>query len=235
MTHDSKSFSAVVKVLVVEEDLGQRELLAYNLVAEGWSIYQAGDGEAAVLMTKEVRPDAIILNSKLPIISGTDVCRSLKAQRAFKGIPIIMLCPRDEELGNPQASDIGADDYLSKPYTISDLVFRIRAHLRRVRPTVLCDTLVFENISLESETHRVWHNGNPVNLGPIDFRLLAILMERPGKIWSREALLERVWGNDNCVDTRTVDVYIGRLRKALGQTDSNYPLRTIQKAGYALG
>jgi len=235
VTEASASFSTVVKVLVVEEDLGQRELLAHNLEAEGWSIYQAGDGEAAVLMAKQVRHDAIILNSNLPNISGTDVCRNLKAQRAFKGIPIVMLCPRDEALGCFQASDIGADDYLSKPYTISDLVFRIRAHLRRVRPTVLCDILEFENISLDSETHRVWHNGNPVRLGPTDFRLLATLMERPGKIWSREALLERVWGNDRCVDTRTVDVYIGRLRKALGQTDSNYPLRTVQKAGYAIG
>lgn len=235
MTQTAKSPALTAKILVVEDEPGQRELLAYNLEAEGWIIHQAGDGEEAILIAEEVRPDAIILDWMLPKMSGLDVCRNLKGKRHFRSVPIIMLSARTEDTDKVRGLDIGADDYVPKPYTIAELISRIRANLRRVRPTVVGGRLTFGDISIDAESHRVRKSGDPVHLGPIEFRLLATLIEKPGKVWSREALLDRVWGQDIYVDTRTVDVHIGRLRKALRQTNTEHPIRTVRGAGYAIG
>lgn len=235
MNETGKPSSLIAKVLVVEDEPGQRELLAYNLKSEGWIIHQAGDGEEAVLLAEEIRPDAIVLDWMLPKMSGLDVCRNLKNRKEFRSVPIIMLSARAEEADKVRGLDTGADDYLPKPYTIAELISRIRAHLRRVRPTVVGDVLNFDDISLDSETFRVRLRGAPVHLGPTEFRLLATMIERPGRVWSREALLDRVWGQDIYVDTRTVDVHIGRLRRALGQTGASYPVRTVRGVGYAIG
>lgn len=235
MTQAARSPSLTAKILLVEDEQGQRELLAYNLEAEGWVVHQAGDGEEAVLMAEEIRPDAIILDWMLPKMSGLDVCSNLKRRPEFRSVPIIMLSARADETDKVRGLDTGADDYVPKPYTVAELISRIRANLRRVRPTVMGDVLTFGDISLDSESHRVRLNGDPVHLGPTEFRLLATLIEKPGKVWSREDLLDRVWGHDIYVDARTVDVHIGRLRKALGQSNTEYPIRTVRGAGYAIG
>ncbi|MDZ7709464.1 MAG: phosphate regulon transcriptional regulator PhoB [Roseovarius sp.] len=235
MTQAASAPSLTAKILVVEDEPGQRELLAYNLQSEGWIVYQAGDGEEALLMAEDVRPDAIVLDWMLPGMSGLDVCRNLKVRPAFRSVPIIMLSARADETDKVRGLETGADDYVPKPYMIAELISRIRANLRRVRPTVMGDVLTFGEITLDSESHRVRLNGDPVHLGPTEFRLLATLIEKPGKVWSREALLDRVWGQDIYVDSRTVDVHIGRLRKALKQTNTEHPVRTVRGAGYAIG
>ncbi len=235
MNQARDSAALVAKVLVVDDDAGQREMLAYNLEAEGWLIYQAGDGEEALARAQDVRPDAIILDWMLPKLSGLEVCRRLKARPEFRAVPILLLTPRPDESETARGLDHGADDYVPKPYTIAELVARLRAHLRRARPTIVGDMLAFDTITLDSESQRVRLGGEPVRLGPTEFRLLATLIERPGRVWSREALLDRVWGYDAYVDTRTVDVHIGRLRKALRQDGTDYPIRTVRGAGYSIG
>lgn len=223
------------RILVVEDELAQREFLSSNLSAEGWAIIEATDGEEGLLLAQETQPDAIVLDWMLPKRSGLDLCRELKARREFRDVPILMLSARAEGEDRVRGLDTGADDYLLKPYAIAELVSRLRALLRRVRPTAVGEVLTFENIVLDSETFRVTVDGRPIHLGPTEFRLLATLIERPGRVWSREMLLDHVWGRDVYVDTRTVDVHIGRLRKAIGQTERDFPIRTVRGAGYALG
>ncbi len=183
----------------------------------------------------EFRPDAVVLNWMLPKLSGLDVCRTLKLHPHFHSVPIIMLATRAEEHQKVRGLENGVDEFLTKPYAIAELASRIRANLRRVRPTVVDNVLTFDDITFDSETHRVRLRGEPVRLGPTEFRLLAILIERPGRVWSRKALVDRVWGEHVYVEARTVDVHIARLRKALGQKDQDYPIRTIRGAGYSLG
>jgi len=223
------------RILVVEDELAQREFLSYNLSAEGWAIIEATDGEEGLLLAQETQPDAIVLDWMLPKRSGLDLCRELKARREFRDVPILMLSARAEGEDRVRGLDTGADDYLPKPYAIAELVSRLRALLRRVRPTAVGEVLTFENIVLDSETFRVTVDGRPIHLGPTEFRLLAMMIEKPGRVWSREMLLDYVWGRDVYVDTRTVDVHIGRLRKAIGQTERDFPIRTVRGAGYALG
>ncbi|WP_037306824.1 phosphate regulon transcriptional regulator PhoB [Ruegeria halocynthiae] len=222
-------------VLVVEDELAQREVLAYNLEAEGFRVSKAADGDEAMLLVDEDCPDIIVLDWMMPHLSGIEVCRRLKSRPDTRSIPIIMLSARTEEVDKVRGLETGADDYVIKPYSVVELMARVRTQLRRVRPATVGLRLEFDDIILDSETHKVSRNSKPLKLGPTEFRLLSTFMEKPGRVWSREQLLDRVWGRDIYVDTRTVDVHIGRLRKALTQHGGADPVRTVRGAGYALG
>ncbi len=222
-------------VLLVEDEPAQREVLAYNLEAEGFSVTQASNGEEALMLVHEAAPDLILLDWMMPLVSGLEVCRRLKMRAETRSIPIIMLSARSEEVDKVRGLETGADDYVIKPYSLVELMARLRAHLRRVRPAALGVVLEWQDISLDPETHRVLRGGAALKLGPTEFRLLATLLEKPGRVFSREQLLDRVWGRDIYVDSRTVDVHIGRLRKSLCAQGGDDPLRTVRGAGYALG
>lgn len=222
-------------ILLVEDELAQREVLSYNLSAEGYRVAEARDGEEAMMIVAENPPDLIILDWMMPNLSGIEMCRRLKIRPETQAIPVIMLSARSEELDRVRGLETGADDYVIKPYSIAELMARVRANLRRVRPTTVGAVLQFRDVQLDSETHRVSRSGAELKLGPTEFRLLATLMESPGRVLSREQLLDRVWGRDIYVETRTVDVHIGRLRKALCKSGGADILRTVRGAGYALG
>lgn len=222
-------------VLVVEDEPGQREVLAYNLEAEGFRVARAGDGEEALIQVSEAPPDVILLDWMLPNVSGIEVCRRLKARPETRALPVIMLSARAEELDRVRGLETGADDYMVKPYSIAELMARVRTQLRRTRPASIGAVLEYQDIRLDAETHRVSRDGRELKLGPTEFRLLAAFLEKPGRVWTREALLDRVWGREVYVETRTVDVHVGRLRKALGRHGGADPLRTVRGVGYALG
>ena len=222
-------------VLVVEDEPAQREVLAYNLEAEGFRVSRAENGEDGLLCVDEDTPDVIVLDWMMPHLSGIEVCRRLKIRPETRAIPIIMLSARSEEVDKVRGLETGADDYVVKPYSVSELLARVRSQLRRVRPATVGQVLTYEDIVLDAETHRVTRGENPLKLGPTEFRLLSTFMEKPGRVWSRDMLLDRVWGRDIYVDTRTVDVHVGRLRKVLTQHGGSDPVRTVRGAGYALG
>ncbi len=222
-------------VLIVEDEPAQREVLSYNLQSEGYRIVVAVNGEEAMLLVEEDLPDIIVLDWMLPAVSGIEVCRQLKTRARTRAIPIIMISAKSEEVDRVRGLETGADDYMVKPYSVSELLARVRTQLRRVRPATMGQVLAYEDITLDSETHRVNRGVNQLKLGPTEFRLLSTFMEKPGRVWSREQLLDRVWGRDIYVDTRTVDVHVGRLRKVLTQNGGDDPLRTVRGAGYALG
>jgi two-component system phosphate regulon response regulator PhoB len=222
-------------VLVVEDEPAQREVLSYNFEAEGFRVTQASNGEEALMLVEESAPDVIVLDWMLPNVSGIEVCRRLKMRPETRGVPIIMLSARSEEVDRVRGLETGADDYMIKPYSLVELVARVRTQLRRTRPSAVGLVLTFDDIRLDSETYRVYRGDKVLKLGPTEFRLLTTFMEKPGRVWSREQLLDRVWGRDIYVDTRTVDVHIGRLRKALCAFGGDDPLRTVRGAGYALG
>ncbi len=222
-------------VLIVEDEPAQREVLAYNLEAEGFGVTKAENGEEALMLVEEQAPDLIVLDWMLPNVSGIEICRQLKARPETRNVPIIMLSARSEEVDRVRGLEIGADDYVIKPYSVVELMARVRSQLRRTRPATVGEVLQFEDITLDAESHKVSRGGHQLKLGPTEFRLLSTFMEKPGRVWSREQLLDRVWGRDIYVDTRTVDVHIGRLRKALCQHGGEDPVRTVRGAGYALG
>ncbi len=222
-------------VLVVEDELAQREVLAYNLEADGFKVVKAENGEEAMLVVAEDMPDIIVLDWMMPNLSGIEVCRRLKTKVETRNIPVIMLSARSEEVDKVRGLETGADDYVVKPYSVVELMARVRAQLRRVRPATVGVRLEFDDIILDAETHKVSRSDQSLKLGPTEFRLLSTFMEKPGRVWSREQLLDRVWGRDIYVDTRTVDVHIGRLRKVLTQYGGTDPVRTVRGSGYALG
>ena len=222
-------------ILIVEDEPAQRDVLRYNLEAEGYRTSAAEDGEEGLLSVDEDPPDVVILDWMLPKVSGIEVCRQLKTQKDTRGIAIIMLSARSEEVDRVRGLETGADDYVVKPYSVTELMARVRTQLRRVRPATVGQVLAFEDISVNTETHRATRGTTALTLGPTEFRLLTTFLERPGRVWSREQLLDRVWGRDVYVDTRTVDVHVGRLRKALKQSGGDDPVRTVRGAGYALG
>lgn len=222
-------------VLVVEDEPAQREVLIYNLEADGFEVERAETGDEALLAVEETAPDIIILDWMLPGVSGIEICRRLKSNLETRAIPIIMLTARGEEADRVRGLETGADDYVVKPYSVVELMARVRTQLRRVRPATVGERLQFEDILLDSETHKVTRDGHLLKLGPTEFRLLTTFMEKPGRVWSREQLLDRVWGRDIYVDTRTVDVHVGRLRKSLSEHGGSDPIRTVRGAGYALG
>ena len=223
------------KILVVEDEPSQREVLAYNLKAEGFLVISADDGEDALFLVEEEEPDLILMDWMMPNLSGIEVCRRLKSCNETRAIPIVMVSARSEEMDKVRGLEIGADDYLVKPYSVIELIARLRTQLRRTRAATIGETLHFQDIILDPETHKVFRDEAQLKLGPTEFRLLRTMMEKPGRVWSRDQLLDRVWGRDIYVDTRTVDVHIGRLRKALLKHGGTDPLRTVRGAGYSLG
>lgn len=226
-------------VLVVEDEPAQQQVLVYNLRVQNYRVLTALDGAEALLLIDEERPDLIILDWMLPEVSGIEICRRIKSREATRDIPVIMLSARSEEGDRVRGLDIGADDYVVKPYSVSELMARVKTNLRRMRKAVAGQVLEFGDIRLDMEQHRVTRAGGLAALGPTEFRLLRVFMEKPGRVWSREQLLNKVWGRDVYVDSRTVDVHIGRLRKALkaaGQgASAPDPIRTVRGSGYALG
>lgn len=221
-------------VLVVEDEPAQREILVYNLEAEGFAVSRSDNGEDALILIQEDMPDVIVLDWMMPRLSGIEVCRRLKSRAETRDIPIIMLSAKSEDIDRVRGLETGADDYVIKPYSVIELMARVRSQLRRVRPSTVGQHLNFENIMLDSESHKVTRNDVELKLGPTEFRLLSTFMEKPSRVWSREQLLDRVWGRDIYVDTRTVDVHIGRLRKVLMQHDGDDVIRTVRGAGYGL-
>ncbi len=222
-------------VLIVDDEPAQLALLSYNLKAAGFRVATARDGEEAVLAVAEQGPDLVLLDWMLPRLSGLEACRQIKASPEGREAAVIMVSARSEEADRVRGLDTGADDYIVKPYSVAELIARVRANLRRLRPVSAGQVLDVGDIRLDPSVYRVSRAGQNLHLGPTEFRLLAALMERPGKVWTREALLDRVWGRDIYIDTRTVDVHVGRLRKALCAHGGDDPIRTVRGAGYALG
>lgn len=222
-------------VLVVDDEAAQRAMLSYNIEAVGYRVITAADGEEALLRVQEEAPDIVLLDWMLPRLSGIEVCRQLKVRPETRDIPVIMVSARTEEADRVRGLETGADDYVLKPYSVAELLARLKANLRRTRPAAAGQVLEVGDISLDPERHRVHRDGIELHLGPTEYRILATFMERPGRVWSREQLLDRVWGQNIHVDLRTVDVHIGRLRKALRKAGDGDPIRTVRGAGYALG
>lgn len=221
-------------VLVVEDEDALATLLHYNLDKEGYRVGVAGDGEEALIMANERAPDLVILDWMLPKVSGIEVCRRLRGRAETRNVPIIMLTARGEETDRIRGLDTGADDYVVKPFSMVELTARVRAVLRRIRPGLADDRITVGDIIIDRVAHRVKRNGKEIHLGPTEFRLLDYLMQHPGRVFSREQLLDAVWGSDVYVEARTVDVHIGRLRKALNGSADGDPIRTVRSAGYSL-
>ncbi len=221
-------------VLVVEDEQSLVELLRYNLEQAGFDVSVALDGEAALAAARDEVPDLVLLDWMLPLMSGIEVCRQLRRQAATANLPIIMLTARGEEGDRVRGLDAGADDYVAKPFSPAELVARIRAVLRRIRPALADETLAYADIVMDLVAHRVSRGGQAIHLGPTEFRLLRHFMEHPGRVFSREQLLDAVWGRDVYVEARTVDVHIRRLRIALNGEDRADVIRTVRATGYAL-
>lgn len=221
-------------VLLVEDDDAISMLLRYNLEKEGYDVGLAMDGEEALLMASERLPDMVILDWMLPKVPGIEVCRRLRAKPDARNIPIIMLTARGEETDRIRGLDTGADDYITKPFSTTELLARVRAVMRRIRPGLADDRLVFGDIVMDRVSHRVKRADRDVHLGPTEFRLLDYFMQHPGRVFSREQLLDSVWGSDVYVEARTVDVHVGRLRKALNEGEERDLIRTVRSSGYAL-
>ncbi|HUZ13573.1 MAG TPA: phosphate regulon transcriptional regulator PhoB [Caulobacteraceae bacterium] len=221
-------------VLVVEDEDALATLLQYNLEKEGYRVRVAEDGEAAGLLVDERLPDVVILDWMLPKVSGVEVCRRLRSRPETRNIPVIMLSARGEESDRVRGLETGADDYVVKPFSMNELTARIRAVLRRIRPGLAADQLASGDIVLDRVARRVRRAGCEIHLGPTEYRLLEHLLQHPGRVFSREQLLDAVWGSDVYVEMRTVDVHVGRLRKSLNLGGQPDPIRTVRSAGYAL-
>jgi two-component system phosphate regulon response regulator PhoB len=225
---------AAANILVVEDEDALATLLQYNLEKEGYRVTLAGDGEEAMTLAAEQAPDLVVLDWMLPKVSGIEVCRRLRARGETRNLPIIMLTARGEETDRIRGLDTGADDYVVKPISMTELAARIRAVLRRIRPGLAEDIIRHGDIVMDRVAHRVKRSAREVHLGPTEFRLLDYLMQHPRRVFSREQLLDAVWGADIYVEVRTVDVHIGRLRKALTGGGEVDPVRTVRSAGYSL-
>jgi two-component system phosphate regulon response regulator PhoB len=221
-------------VLVVEDEAALVTLLRYNLEREGFEVIEARDGEEALLLAKERRPDLVLLDWMLPLVSGIEVCRQLRRLPETRAVPVVMLTARGEEADKVRGLDSGADDYITKPFSPGELVARLRALLRRSRPALDGDTLQYEDLTMDLIAHRVRRNGRDIHLGPTEFRLLRHLLEHQGRVFTREQLLDVVWGPDVYVEPRTVDVHIRRLRKAINDGAEYDLIRTVRSAGYSL-
>ncbi|HUO97819.1 MAG TPA: phosphate regulon transcriptional regulator PhoB [Rhizomicrobium sp.] len=221
-------------VLVAEDEGALVTLLRYNLEREGYRVLEAMDGEEALLVAEEERPDLVLLDWMLPQLSGIEVCRRLRAKQETRNVPIIMLTARGEETDRIRGLDTGADDYLTKPFSMMELLARLRAVMRRIRPSLAEDVVTVGDIEMDRAAHRVRRAGREIHLGPTEYKLLDHLIQHPGRVFSREQLLDAVWGSDVYVEARTVDVHVGRLRKALNVDGMGDPIRTVRSAGYAL-
>jgi two-component system phosphate regulon response regulator PhoB len=221
-------------ILVVEDEPALATLLRYNLEKEGFTVAEAHDGEEALLQLSERTPDAVLLDWMLPQVSGLEICRRIRRTPQWRTLPVIMLTAKGEEVDRVRGLEGGADDYVVKPFGVTELVARLKAVLRRARPTAGAETLRYADLVMDLASHRVTRNGDPVHLGPTEFRLLRVLLERPGRVFSREQLLDAVWGRESEIEPRTVDVHIRRLRKALNEDGRRDLIRTVRAAGYAV-
>ena len=222
------------KILLVEDDRALVQLLVYHFEREEFEVRTTGDGEEALLMARESPPDLVILDWMLESLSGLEVCRRLRRLPATANVPIIMLTARGEESDRIRGLETGADDYVTKPFSPRELVARVQAVLRRVRPALAGEQLHYADIEMDLAAHRVKRGGAAVALGPTEFRLLRHFLEHPGRVFSRERLLDSVWGQDSEIELRTVDVHIRRLRKAINAGAKADIIRTVRSAGYAL-
>lgn len=222
------------RILIVEDDPALVDLLQYNLETAAYEVSVVVDGDECMAAVEDEEPDLVILDWMLPNVSGIELCRQLRQHPEHRRIPIIMLTARGEEGDKVRGLKTGADDYVVKPFLPSELMARIEAVLRRAYPEREADMLAYDDIVMNLDQHRVVRGEDPVHLGPTEFRLLRTLMEKPGRVFSREQLLDRVWGRDIYVETRTVDVHIRRLRKALNENGGSDIIRTVRSAGYSL-
>jgi two-component system phosphate regulon response regulator PhoB len=221
------------RILIVEDESDLALLLSYNLEAEGYAVESVTRGDEAALRLAENSPDLIILDWMLPGISGLEICRRLRAREATRTLPIIMVTARGEEAERVRGLSVGADDYVVKPFSVPELMARVRALLRRSRPERIAERLYAGDLDLDRETRRVRRGARDIHLGPTEFRLLEYLLEKPGRVFSRAQLLDGVWGQAAEIDERTVDVHVGRLRKALSRGRERDPIRTVRGTGYA--
>jgi two-component system phosphate regulon response regulator PhoB len=221
------------RVLIVEDEEPLTLLLRYNLEAEGYEVDAVSRGDEADLHMREQIPDLVLLDWMLPGLSGIELCRRIRARRETERLPVIMLTARGEEGDRIRGLATGADDYIVKPFSVPELLARVRALLRRAKPTHIANRLAAGDLEMDRETHRVRRSGEELHLGPTEFRLLEFLMQSPGRVYTREQLLDGVWGNEVYIDERTVDVHIGRLRKALNRPGRPDPIRTVRGAGYS--
>lgn len=229
---DSKSDRAP-RILVVEDEVPLATLLVYNLEAEGYQVEHVDNGDEAELRIAESPPDLMLLDWMLPGVSGLEICRRLRARDTARDMPIIMLTARGEESERVRGLSVGADDYVVKPFSTPELMARVRALLRRARPERVASKLTLGDIDLDRETRRVRRSGREIHLGPTEFRLLEYFMEKPGRVFTRAQLLDSVWGMSAEIDERTVDVHVGRLRKALIRGREKDPIRTVRGSGYS--
>ena len=221
-------------ILVMEDEDALATLLQYNLEKEGYDVVVAADGEEGLVQIGERQPDLVLLDWMLPKVSGIEVCRRIRGRPETRNLPVIMLTARGEESDRVRGLDTGADDYLTTPFSMTELIARIRAVLRRIRPGLADDRVGHGDIIIDRVAHRVRRSGKEVHLGPTEFRLLDHFMRHPGRVFSREQLLDAVWGSDVYVEARTIDVHVGRLRKALNVEGTVNPIRTVRSAGYSL-
>lgn len=229
----SRSRSASCRILLVEDEESLAILLRYNLEAEGYKVEVAADGDRAELRIAEDPPDLVLLDWMLPGVSGVELCRRIRARKPTQHLPVIMLTARGEEADRVRGLSTGADDYIVKPFSVPELLARVGAVLRRVNPGLIAGCLAAGDIEINRETLRVRRAGNELHLGPTEYRLLEFLMLKPGRVFSRDQLLQAIWGHDAEIDERTIDVHVGRLRKALTSAGGSDPIRTVRGAGYA--
>ena len=221
-------------ILIVEDEPPLVEVIKYNFESAGFRTTVASDGNEALFQAEELLPELIILDWMLPERSGIEVCRELRKRKNTKATPIIMLTARSEEIDKVKGLENGADDYVVKPFSPKELIARSKALLRRTKPGFVENKLFYADLEMDLEAHRVFRNENAIHLGPTEYRLLNVLLERPTRVYSREQLLDRVWGHDIYVEERTVDVHIRRLRKALNGNDGKNLIRTVRGGGYSL-
>lgn len=221
-------------ILLVEDETALVELLRYNLEAEGFEVRASQDGEEALVMVQERVPDLVVLDWMLPSVSGLEICRQLRRRPETRNVPVILLTARGEEADRVRGFESGADDYVTKPFSPTELVARIRAVLRRSRPALAGETIEYADVVMDLAAHRVTRDGVEIHLGPTEFRLLRYFLENPGRVFSREQILDAVWGRDIYIELRTVDVHIRRLRKALNLDGGRDLIRTVRSAGYAI-
>ncbi len=221
------------RILIVEDEEPLALLLRYNLEAEGYSVDSVARGDEAEIRLREQVPDLVLLDWMLPGLSGIELCRRVRARGDTERLPIIMLTARGDEGERVRGLATGADDYVVKPFSVPELLARVRALLRRTKPGHVATLLLAGDIELDRETRRVRRSGRELHLGPTEFKLLEFLMQSPGRVFTREQLLDGVWGHDVYIDERTVDVHVGRLRKAINRPRSPDPIRTVRGAGYA--
>ncbi len=221
-------------IVIAEDEKAVSELLRYNLEAEGYETATASDGDEAMLLLDERIPDLMLLDWMLPKVSGIEICRRVRSRQETANLPIIMLTARTEEADRIRGLETGADDYVTKPFSTNELMARVKAVLRRIRPALMDDKIVVGDIQIDRATHSVNRANKQIHLGPTEFRLLEYFAQHPGRVFSREQLLDGVWGSDVYVEARTVDVHVGRLRKALMSEGGDNPIRTVRSAGYSL-